>query len=324
MAIQNFLSGGFYGKLGDVVGQRWHNKRVVRAYVIPYNPRTEKQQANRQLFALATVLAQQAYNFNKGSPLWDTSQMGQFSQMVSLAKRRLQAGMSPSQALPLYPEGHVSNVTLSNPTAHWDSWPGAVMIRDDSYAFAEARAMNIIVQAFDERQNQWAFFNDTVGFSPGSAFAYAFNPDNRYSLPPGSAIQALTDDDASFNGASIQLPAFSIAQPSKALLHITPSFDAPVYAVEGDELKITVEIDLLGKDFNWEANFHYHDTDSGTWGDGSSAFYVRASGLLDLYAPLDDIDYPPGAYLWPVDYAYQGCQNAVIRISWPQFNFTWP
>ena len=26
MAIQNFISGGFYGKLGAMVGQRWRNK----------------------------------------------------------------------------------------------------------------------------------------------------------------------------------------------------------------------------------------------------------------------------------------------------------
>jgi hypothetical protein len=25
LAIQNFISGGFYGKVGKVIGQRWHN-----------------------------------------------------------------------------------------------------------------------------------------------------------------------------------------------------------------------------------------------------------------------------------------------------------
>ena len=30
MAIQNFLSGGYYGKLGATVGQRWKNKQNLR------------------------------------------------------------------------------------------------------------------------------------------------------------------------------------------------------------------------------------------------------------------------------------------------------
>ena len=58
MAVQNFLSGGYYGKLGETVGQRWKNKRTIRTYVIPRNPRTEKQQANRGLFANAVTFAQ--------------------------------------------------------------------------------------------------------------------------------------------------------------------------------------------------------------------------------------------------------------------------
>ena len=61
MAIQNFLSGGYYGKLGETVGQRWKNKRTIRSYVIPRNPRTEKQQAKRVRFS--TTEQTKGYNW---------------------------------------------------------------------------------------------------------------------------------------------------------------------------------------------------------------------------------------------------------------------
>ena len=51
MAKQNFLAGGFYGKLGAMVGQRWKNKRTIRTYVIPHNPNTPEQRKNRNGFA---------------------------------------------------------------------------------------------------------------------------------------------------------------------------------------------------------------------------------------------------------------------------------
>ena len=35
MAKQNIISGGFYGKVGELIGQRWKNIRTVRAYTKP-------------------------------------------------------------------------------------------------------------------------------------------------------------------------------------------------------------------------------------------------------------------------------------------------
>jgi hypothetical protein len=324
MAIQNFLSGGFYGKLGDVVGQRWHNKRVIRSYVIPFNPRTEKQQANRQLFALATALAQQAYNINKGSPLWDTAKMGQFSQMVSLAKRRLQAGMSPSEALPLYPEAHVSNVTLSNPTAHWDAWPAEVMIRDDSYAFTDARTIEIIIQAFDERQDQWVFVNDAVSISQGSPFAYAFNTDNRYSLPPGSSIQALTADDASFRGSSVQLPPFSIAQPSKALIHTNVTFDQLAYAMNGNFIILSFPLDFPGKYVDFEVDYRVWHWGDNVWETINTLIEIDNGGIGTIHIDTSEYEARSGACIYAGSGSYIGYETADFTFSWGQFNFQYP
>ena len=213
MAIQNFLSGGFYGKVGDVVGQRWHNKRIIRAHVIPYNPRTEAQQAHRAMFALATSLAQEAYNINKGSKEWDTTEMPQFSQMVKTAYHRLAAGATPAGALPLHPDGIQVNITLASPTADWTTWDDHVTISDTSYKFPQARNMAIIVFCYNELTQEWHSRQDNITINAGSYFSYVFKSDGTYSLPEGSAITAVTTDDDTHRGDGIQLAEYQLMQP---------------------------------------------------------------------------------------------------------------
>lgn len=116
MAIQNILSGGFYGKLGEVVGQRWKNKRTLRTYVIPFDPKTPEQLENREQFKLAVELAQEAMAINKGSSAWKSPRAPEFSLRVKTAKLRLKNGATPEEALPLFPDGDFAplEITLQN------------------------------------------------------------------------------------------------------------------------------------------------------------------------------------------------------------------
>lgn len=113
MAKQNFLNGGYIGKLGNTVGQRWKDKKIVRTYVIPTNPNTPAQQTARQQFATANKLAQQAMNINGHTGVWDTSTKPEYSQRVGQAMKRLRLGYSEQDSLPLYPEGQSPAVGLT-------------------------------------------------------------------------------------------------------------------------------------------------------------------------------------------------------------------
>ena len=113
MAKQHFLNGGYIGKLGNTVGQRWKDKKIVRTYVIPANPNTPAQQTARQQFATANKLAQQAMNINGHTGVWDTSTKPEYSQRVGQAMKRLRLGYSEQDSLPLYPEGQSPAVGLS-------------------------------------------------------------------------------------------------------------------------------------------------------------------------------------------------------------------
>ena len=78
MAIQNFLNGGYIGKLGQTVGQRWKDKKIIRTYVVPKNPNTPAQKQMREQFATANRLAQQAMTINGHQGIWDTSKVPEY------------------------------------------------------------------------------------------------------------------------------------------------------------------------------------------------------------------------------------------------------
>lgn len=120
MAKQNFLNGGYIGKLGNTVGQRWKDKKIIRTYVVPANPNTPAQQTARQQFATANKLAQQAMTINGHTGVWDTSTKPEYSQRVGQAMRRLRLGYSEQDSLPLFPEGQAPAVGLAINAVSYD------------------------------------------------------------------------------------------------------------------------------------------------------------------------------------------------------------
>lgn len=103
MAKQNFLAGGYYGKLGVTVGQRWKNKRTIRSYVIPKNPRTPAQQANRGSFGSVVPWAQLGMSMNYKSPCVQSESMTEWNVRMSIARELVKNGEEGLNLIPLYP-----------------------------------------------------------------------------------------------------------------------------------------------------------------------------------------------------------------------------
>lgn len=114
MAIQNFLSGGYYGKLGDTVGQRWKNKRTIRAYVIPSNPRTEKQQKNRGNFGQCTAKAQIALQMNYNTTLFNSTSSSAWNERMSTARNLQKDGEQNLDLIPLYPYSYAPTYLITD------------------------------------------------------------------------------------------------------------------------------------------------------------------------------------------------------------------
>lgn len=113
MAKQNFISGGYYGKLGDTVGQRWKNKRTIRTYVIPKNPRTEVQQANRARFANLVPYAQLGMSANKGVSAFIKENVTEWQARMSACSYFYSLDYKELDLIPLYPQEYVVPYAVS-------------------------------------------------------------------------------------------------------------------------------------------------------------------------------------------------------------------
>ena len=113
MAKQNFIGGGYYGKLGDTVGQRWKNKRTIRSYVIPKNPRTDVQQANRARFKTLVPYAQLGMSANKGATVFIKENMTEWQARMSACSYFNSLGYNELDLVPLYPADYVAPYVIS-------------------------------------------------------------------------------------------------------------------------------------------------------------------------------------------------------------------
>lgn len=173
MAIFNTLAGGYYGKLGATVGQRWKNKRTLRTYVIPANPRTEKQQANRGTFKEAIFYAQVAQAMNPKTKVFDTSTMTLWNKRMSLA-RSLQTSFSRDlERLPLYPESFTPPILLERfgEFVEYRS-PSEILIEIEEAEELDGRKIAVAYTEIRENNapEQWAIGSGVITSEDGGAW----------------------------------------------------------------------------------------------------------------------------------------------------------
>ena len=96
MARQNFLQGGYIGRLGDTIGQRYHDKWYVRSYNPGTDPNTPAQQAARDKFRRAGQVAQACLRCTGGLQLFVMGRQGEYAQMMSHAMLGIVAGRTGS------------------------------------------------------------------------------------------------------------------------------------------------------------------------------------------------------------------------------------
>lgn len=151
MAKQNFLSGGFYGKLGAMVGQRWKNKRTIRTYVVPKNPNTPEQKRNRSNFAGAVQYAQMGMQMNYYCNLFDVPQFTKWNYRMSVARNLKFAGMTDLNLIPLYPTSFTPPLMLTEIKLHSKSGKNHVTFSVPQLVSAEDRVFSMMFALYDEQ-----------------------------------------------------------------------------------------------------------------------------------------------------------------------------
>lgn len=87
----NGILGPMLGQIGKIlVGFKWKDKKVLRSYVIPTNPQTAAQTAQRQLFFLCQQMAKILVE-TVTKPFWNflSSSMSGFNSFISVNTKRV-------------------------------------------------------------------------------------------------------------------------------------------------------------------------------------------------------------------------------------------
>jgi hypothetical protein len=239
MAIQDYIDGGYIGRLGDTIGQRYRGRYYTRTYTPPRDPRTPAQLANRAIFSQAITLAKQAYNINRGAAYWQRPDMQEFAWRVSTAKHRLQSGMPPEEALPIYPDGYTPEIILPPPTIIWAtdthdhltlSWPPIADIG--------GRTLDISIHIWIRLNPLWATVHRTITIPQSGILSVILPWFAGQSYPAGAWIEAISIDDAQPSKPSIQLPRQSFIQPYLPYIIM----DSPIRDIEWSATRKVVVI----------------------------------------------------------------------------------
>lgn len=220
MAIQNFISGGFYGKLGAMVGQRWRNKRTLRRYVVPFNPQTPKQQANRSSFAQGVALAQEAMNLNKGVDLWYIEAVPEFSARVGQASRELALGKSPAVALPIFPLNTVLSSLHTSATALSVTGEPPHQINVAGATAGDLGEFITVVKIFNSKTNKWETLYQTAECYDQLPLEVSIDLYPWHYLKEGSYISGARTFEAAFPTIREEIKQVPISEPENSYRRI--------------------------------------------------------------------------------------------------------
>ena len=254
MAKQNFLAGGYYGKLGQTVGQRWKNKRIIRAYVIPRNPRTEAQQANRYSFGDSTGLAHRGMQMNFRAPCFDTSITPEWGQRVSIASQLKKAGKTGLDTVPLFPINYVPAFSIAQILYKRTDASGNMYFDLSGTLPQETRNLSVLVRTVDTLGETTQEILFGALYTPGASEQLCIYADGSVDITKENYFLCVTNDDAEHNNEMLFSNALRNSEiiiiDGKTLLIVNfPT--ASNYSVSGETLNIVDSgVSVSGKTLN--------------------------------------------------------------------------
>ena len=243
MAIQNFLSGGYYGKLGATVGQRWKNKRTIRTYVVPNNPRTPSQQANRGKFADAVTYSQIGMQMNYYCALFDDPNMTRWNYRMKVARELKAAGFNDLDLIPLYPMSYTPSILLSDFTRSKVESNTHITFSCQNLTSEVDRVFSIMFALYTEE-------NEFLGYKLYLGYYYANNPgfievdvDDINEINNNCFARIVSNDDENLSAPLIASPQLQVT--GKVIdVH---TFDNTIKDVEVTKEGITITFAELWK-----------------------------------------------------------------------------
>ena len=286
MAIQNFLSGGYYGKLGATVGQRWKNKRTIRTYVKPANPRTEVQQANRNKFANAVTFAQMGMQMNYYATVFDDPNFTHWNYRMKVARELRNQGLSNLDLIPLYPTSFVPPTLIQSVEVSGIQGQKHITFAVENLNGNSDRVLSLMFALYDE--------NDVfLGYKLYLGYYYASKPgllevdvDNVSEINSHCFVRMVTNDDINSLTDMIASPNLQIKQSGPE----TRAFDTTIREVQKSSAGIKVIFEEPWKDaptvntITITANFVSNGANANAT--ATSAQLVNENGYCSVLVPF--------------------------------------
>lgn len=210
MAIQNFLSGGYYGKLGATVGQRWKNKRTIRTYVKPANPRTEVQQANRNKFANAVTFAQMGMQMNYYATVFDDPNFTHWNYRMKVARELRNQGLTGLDLIPLYPTSFVPPTLIQSIAINRVQGQNHITFAVENLDGSTDRVLSLMFAIYNES-------DVFLGYKLYLGYYYASNPgllevdvDDVIEINTHCFVRAISNDDVDSTTDMIASPNLAV------------------------------------------------------------------------------------------------------------------
>lgn len=236
MAKQNFLAGGFYGKLGAMVGQRWKNKRTIRTYVIPHNPNTPEQRKNRNGFAGAVQFAQMGMQMNYYCALFDNPNFTRWNYRMSVARNLKFAGMQDLNLIPLYPIDFTPPLVISQVKLKSITGSKHVTLSLPELTWAEDRVFSLMFALYENAET-------FLGYKLYLGYYYKNNPqtlevdvDNVAEINNNCYVRLVTNDDIDSTKDMIASAKLKVQTNNKD----EHEFDCNVSLIEKTTLGMTI------------------------------------------------------------------------------------
>lgn len=243
MAIQNFSGGGFYGRVGSVVGFRKYGKFVLREWVRGTNPQTPAQQAHRGAFGEFSKVASYSLNLNRRSGVFDYRSGNEYSLRVKAAAQLANAGADFLDAFPVFPFGYTpafqsTKITLIGQTTT------AVQLNAIGQLPPTARAVGAVVAFYNAELQEYDIEYTSGTLTPSDSGADIVLKNAWFGRwDTSTQIVLISQDDENFNGTTywqrqttIEAPAiperefnFSVRSFTRSGRAFTLVFDEPFF-----------------------------------------------------------------------------------------------
>ncbi len=208
MGKQNFLQGGFKGKVGAFVGKGWKDMLVIQSAPTVNNPRTPAQNKNRAGFARRVEACKLAMQANYNASFWEDTHNTKWALMMSSSAQAYSDTKNILQYTPLIPYGYSpAYVTSADPEKSGQN----VILSFDTSDDISGRAMSVLLYVKESGTDTYTaqLVTASVAGSAGSWTVTARIPDG-YEIGEDSYISAVSRDDTSFSDVCLYQPPFRI------------------------------------------------------------------------------------------------------------------